>query len=63
MSDAVRQRRYRERRRNKGMVDIRCDIPITLRDKLKTVAEARGLTLKEVIRQQLEQITINQYLK
>lgn len=62
MSDAERQKRFRQRKRKDGMVDIRLDIPISLRDKLKGVAEARGTTMKEVIRTQLEQITISQFL-
>lgn len=56
MSDASRQKARRQRLKEAGMVDIRVDVPITTRDRLRKVAQANGTTMKDVIRQQLELI-------
>ncbi len=54
MTDAERQRRFRDNRKQEGLVDIRVEVPVEVRDKLKAIAQARQSTMKKQIRVLLE---------
>ena len=54
MSHAQRQQAFRQRQKNKGLVDIRTEIPSKLRDRLREEAKANGRTIKQEIELALE---------
>ena len=56
MGAAQRQKAFRKKAKEQGMVDIRFEIPITVRDKIKTVALARNKTMKTVMQEALESL-------
>lgn len=56
MGAAQRQRSFRKRVREQGMVDVRLDIPATTRDKVKAVAKARNSTMKAEIKKAIEEL-------
>lgn len=56
MSDATRQANRRKRLKQDGMVDIRCEVSKTTRDKLKKLATTKNTTMKDIIRGQLEKV-------
>lgn len=56
MGAVERQKDFRRRLREKGMVDIRLDIPKETREKIKDIAFAKKKTMKQVIQEQLEEL-------
>jgi hypothetical protein len=55
MSAAQRQKRVRQRQKEQGLVDIRVDAPLQLREALKERAKEHERTLKEEILEILEE--------
>lgn len=60
MGAAARQQRYRKRVKDNGMADIRVEIPLATRDKIKALARSRNQTMKDEIRQALETLSNTQ---
>jgi hypothetical protein len=58
MSSSDRQKNFRQRRKQEGLVDIRTEIPTSLRDKLKQFADAKDSNMKTEI-----QIAIKNHVK
>jgi hypothetical protein len=57
MSAAARQDRFRKRIKEQGMVDIRVEIPVITRDRVKEVARARKSTMKAEIQKAIEDLS------
>jgi hypothetical protein len=55
MSAAQRQKAFRKRTQDRGMVDIRLEIPVATRDKVKAIAKLKKSTMKQLIQQQIAQ--------
>jgi hypothetical protein len=56
MGAAQRMKDFRERIREQGMVDIRVEVSRATRERIKEVAKTNNVSMKDVIRQRLEQI-------
>ena len=58
MSSAERVRKFRKRQKQEGMVDLRLDVPSSLRDKLKEQARSNRRTMKEEALEALQRHTV-----
>jgi hypothetical protein len=56
MSASSRQKSYRKRKRDEGMVDIRFEVPTSTRDKIRAVATARNSTMKKELQKIAEEL-------